>query len=49
MDWTTYRHWVPIAPVESSDWEIGGVADMTGDGKPDIFWHNRVTRRTGCG
>ncbi|HLL83245.1 MAG TPA: VCBS repeat-containing protein [Longimicrobium sp.] len=44
---TTYAGWVPMVSAESGDWQMGGVADMTADGKPDVVWYNRVTRQAG--
>ena len=32
-------------PAVNSDWEIGGVGDYDGNGKPDIFWRNKVDGR----
>jgi RHS repeat-associated protein len=48
MNGTTLVAWVPISGVGSSDWKIGGVADVTGDGKADLVWQNRTTGETGA-
>lgn len=45
---TALAGWVPLAPTSSPNWEIGDVADFTGDGKPDVLWQNRVSREAGA-
>ncbi len=32
-----------MPPVSDRGWEIGGVADFTGDGRPDILWRHAAT------
>jgi len=34
---------VPLYPVADTNWEIAGVGDFNGDGKPDILWRNYGT------
>ena len=32
----------------NSGWQIPGVGDFTGDGKPDVLWRNTGTGQTGA-
>ena len=39
-DW---RPWIAVAPVPDTSWTVGGIADFSGDGSPDILWRNTAT------
>jgi hypothetical protein len=45
MNGTTFTgEWRPLyASAVSTNWDIAGVKDMTGDGQPDLVWQNTVT------
>ncbi len=30
-------------PIADTRWQVAGISDFTGDGKPDIFWRNQTT------
>lgn len=47
MDGTTVRGWVAMPLSPSGAWQIAGVADLSGDGRPDVVWQNRATRENG--
>jgi hypothetical protein len=34
---------VPFATVSDTAWEIGGIADLNGDGLPDLVWRHART------
>jgi hypothetical protein len=42
---TTVTEWVSMAAAETTDWEIGGVANLSGDASMDIVWQNRSIRQ----
>ena len=34
------KNGISVEKVIGTGWQVGGVADYTGDGKADIFWRN---------
>jgi hypothetical protein len=45
MDGLAVRSGAFLTPraLDDTRWQIRGVADLSGDGKPDLLWHNQVT------
>ena len=43
MNGTTFNSGAGLPGVGGTDWDLEGVGDLTGDGKPDLVWRNTTT------